>query len=98
MTELEPIFTLEELADFSADIEKHMPPFPVSEDGMHNPQVLSLTTAGGPAGLLLYLQTDKGLVKLYCNPVVAKQIVLNIVHANSQTPWWDGQGDFITKK
>jgi hypothetical protein len=97
MTELEPIFTLEKLADFAADIEKHMPPFPVSEDGMHNPQVLSLTTAGGPAGLLLNLQTDNGLVKLYLNPVVAKQLAVNIFHANTQTPWWDNKGEFITK-
>src|ERR1700684_4129962 len=97
MTTFDPVFSKAQIATYQKQIEEKMPPFPVSADGDTNPHVLSLTTAGGPAGLLLNFQTDKGLVKLYCNPAVAYQLLVNIGHANSQTPWWNDRSEFITK-
>ena len=94
---LEPSYSKAQIAKFQKQIEENLPPFPTSADGDANPHVLSLTTAGGPAGLLLNFQTDRGLVKLYCNPAVAWQLMVNIAHANSQTPWWNDGSDFITK-
>jgi hypothetical protein len=97
MTKFDPVFTKAQIAKFQNQIEENIPPFPVSTDRDTNPHVRSLTTAGGPAGLLLNFQTDKGLVKLYCNPAVAWQLMVNIIHANTQTPWWDEKGIFLTK-
>jgi hypothetical protein len=90
-------FTAGELAAFERTLRETAPSFPVATDLDAAADMTGFTTASAPEGLLLNTVTHQGKIKFYLNPVVARQLAMNIIRAGNQSGWWDTRLNLIAK-
>ena len=91
-------YTAAQLAEFDRIQRTEAPPFPVSTDIDAAAPITAITTASAPEGLLLNAAVNHTRMKLYLNPVVARQLALNIIHAGNQSGWWDAKLNLTPKE
>ena len=89
-------FTSDQLADFEEAMQRLAPPFPVARGFADAKPIVSVSTMGTPAGLLLNVRYDDGsLASFYLNPVVVLDLLTRIMGAARKSEWWDENVDLI---
>lgn len=82
-------YTAEQLAHFMRLKDEAAPPPPASDDLKAAAHVVAVSAGGAPEGMLLVLLTDKGMLKLFLNPVLAVQLSGQVKLSGQLGTWWD---------
>ena len=89
-------FTSEQIADMEEAMQRLAPPFPVARGIADAKSVVSVSSMGVSAGLLLNARFDDGsLANFYINPVVALDLLTRIMGVARKGEWWDENVDLI---
>lgn len=82
-------FTQAELDAMEKTLFERAPAMPTTADADRATRVVSMTSAGGPAGFLLNLQADDGKARMfYLNPVLVRHLLSVIAGASEASKWW----------
>src|SRR5690348_14074877 len=89
-------FTSEQISELEEAMQRLAPPFPVARGFADAKSIVSLSSMGVPAGLLLNARFEDGtLANFYLNPVVALDLLTRIMGVARKGEWWDENVDLI---
>ena len=89
-------FTRKQIEEMEAQRVAQAPRYPTSMDAHTAPAPVSFTSAGGDAGMLINFRASTGQEQIiFLNPVLAKQLFINISLAADVGKWWDDNLELI---